>query len=141
MNNSTLLLGPNSPIVSNNYHSRGVIRKWLGERMAARRLAKAEAKLAKTLQRQRSHFRNSAAPLPYDIMEDFPNYPKPPPSIPISSYNRTFNTNVSASPIVLTPFAVNASSLVLSNGPRKTRRRGKKSKKSRKVQKTFTEIK
>jgi hypothetical protein len=130
MNNSTLLLGPNSPIVSNNYHSRGVIKKWLGERMAARRLAKAEAKLAKTLQRQRSHFRNSAAPLPYDIMEDFPNYPKPPPPIPISSYNRTFNT--AASPIVLTPFAANASLLVLRNRPGKTRRKGKKSKKSRK---------
>jgi hypothetical protein len=127
---STPLLGPNSPIVSNTYYSRGVIKKWLGERMAARRLAKAEAKRVKTLQRQRSHFRNSAAPLPYDIMEDFPDYPKPPPSIPISPYSRTFNT--AASPIVLTPFASNASSLVLSNGPRKTRRKGKKSKKSRK---------
>ena len=130
MSNSTPLLGPNSPVVSNDYYSRGLIKRWISERIAAKRLAKAEAKTIKALQQQRAHFRNSAAPLPYDIMEDFPDYPRPPPSIPISSYNRTFNT--AASPIVLTPFASNASSLVLSNGSRKTRRKGKKSKKSRK---------
>jgi len=106
MSNSIVLVGPNTPIVSNEYHSADLIRRWARERLMARRIAKAEAesraKAIKTLLKQQEHFRKTAAPLAYNTMGNFSQYPRPKTRslTPIYTYRRTLNTG---SPIILTP--------------------------------------